>query len=226
MSEDEFGLIETLAWTKDGGFALYEEHIARLSSSAHALGFSFDDRAFAHALEEAVRNPRALRLRVRFVLHRDGRVETVAVPIEPVARDAVWRVAIARRRFASGDPLLRHKTTRRELYESELAEANARCGADEALFLNERGELCEGARTNVFLARGSVLLTPPIESGLLPGTFRASLLSSGRAKESVLRLEDFLGDAEFFMGNSVRGLVTATLIAGDVTDAEFSLDRI
>ena len=85
-----------------------------------------------------------------------------------------------------------------------------RSDADEVLFLNERDEVCEGARANVFLAREGVLLTPPLSSGLLPGTLRAHLLREGRAREAVLRLADFEG-AEFYMGNSVRGLVRGAL---------------
>ncbi len=207
----DFGLIETLLWTRADGFQLYDEHLTRLRASARALDFSFDEAAFARALEEAVSAPQAERLRVRSVLNSDGHIETSVVAIDPVADGVVWRVALAHRRFASSDPLLRHKTTRRELYEGELAEAVARCGADEVLFLNERDEVCEGARTNVFLARDGMLLTPPVESGLLPGTLRAHLLASGRARESVLRLSDFAG-AEFYMGNSVRGLVRASRV--------------
>jgi branched-subunit amino acid aminotransferase/4-amino-4-deoxychorismate lyase len=50
-----------------------------------------------------------------------------------------------------------------------------------------------------------------LSSGLLPGTLRAHFLSSGKARESVLRLSDFDDGAAFYMGNSVRGLVRARL---------------
>ncbi|MBU6527649.1 aminotransferase class IV [Methylocystis sp. MJC1] len=150
------------------------------------------------------------RLRVRLVLSRDGSIETSATPIEPVPPETVWRVALAERRFSSADPLLWHKTTRRALYEDALAEAAKRQGADEVLFLNERDELCESARCNLFVPSGDVLLTPPLSSGLLPGTLRASLIAQGRAREAVLRLDD-LG-REFYLGNSVRGLVRAARI--------------
>jgi branched-subunit amino acid aminotransferase/4-amino-4-deoxychorismate lyase len=208
-----FGLIETLLWTQDEGFSLYDEHLSRLEGSSRSLGFSFDKDAVADALARAVHSPAAPRLRVRLVLSRDGRIETSVAAIEPASPDVLWRVAAARRRFSSDDPLLRHKTTRRELYETELAEAQQRLGADEILFLNERAEVCEGARCNVFLARGGVLLTPPLECGLLPGTLRARLLASGRARECALHLSDFTGGAKFYMGNSVRGLVRSQWIA-------------
>ncbi|MBU3890232.1 aminotransferase class IV [Methylosinus sporium] len=212
---EDFGLIETLLWTQDGGFLYLSEHVARLSASARALGFLHSDEAFLAALKEEVADPLDERLRVRYALGRDGRFEASSLPIDAIAPETIWRVAVAEARFESDDPMLRHKTTRRELYERELAEAAMRCRADEVLFRNERDEVCEGARTNVFLARDGVLLTPPLSSGLLPGTLRAHLLASGKARESLLRLEDFSGDAEFYFGNSVRGLVRAALIAED-----------
>lgn len=50
-------------------------------------------------------------------------------------------------------------------------------GYDEALFLNERGEVIEGSSTNVFWVRGGVLHTPAPECGLLPGITREALIS-------------------------------------------------
>jgi 4-amino-4-deoxychorismate lyase len=212
VAADSFGLIETLLWTHEGGFHLLPEHLARLAASSKALGFACDEaRAFA-ALDAVVKGgATSAHLRVRLVLSKDGAIETGVTPIEPIAPTTVWRVALARARFSSQDPLLRHKTTRRDLYERELAEATARESVDEVLFLNERGEVCEGARCSVFLPQGATLLTPPLSSGLLPGTLRAHLLAAGRAHESVLRLADFAG-MEFAMGNSVRGLVRAKMI--------------
>jgi 4-amino-4-deoxychorismate lyase len=162
-------------------------------------------------LSAAVANDASERLRARLVLSRNGAIETSVTPIEPISPETVWRVAIAERRFSSADPLLRHKTTRRALYEDALAEAAQRCGADEILFQNERGELCEAARCNLFVPQGQILVTPPLSCGLLPGTLRAALIAQGRARESILGLED-IAQSEFFLGNSVRGLVRARLV--------------
>lgn len=209
--ENDFGLIETLLWTRGEGFHLLTEHLARLAASSAALGFAHDGARLRDALNAAVANAASARLRVRLVLSRDGALETSVTPIEPISCDTVWRAALARPRFSSADPLLRHKTTRRALYEDALAEAARRCGADEVLFLNERGELCEAARCSLFAPRGEILLTPPLSCGLLPGTLRAALIAQGRARESILRLED-IAKSEFFLGNSVRGLVRARLV--------------
>ena len=204
---EDFGLIETLLWTREEGFFFLPEHLRRMGASASALGFAFDEPRLKSALEDAVAHAGCERLRLRLVLTREGAHELSLAPIEPIARESLWRVAVAKRRFSSAEPMLRHKTTRREIYEEELA----RSGVDEVLFINERDEVCEGARTNVFLAQGDMLLTPPLASGLLPGTLRARLLAEGKAREDYLALEDF-EDREFFMGNSVRGLVRARMV--------------
>jgi para-aminobenzoate synthetase/4-amino-4-deoxychorismate lyase len=82
-------------------------------------------------------------------------------------------------------------------------------GADEVVYLNEKGELTEGSRTTIFLERDGHLLTPALASGLLPGTLRAELIAEGRADEAVLTLEDLQSADAIFLGNSVRGLVRA-----------------
>lgn len=106
------------------------------------------------------------------------------------------------------DYLLRHKTTVRNRYDKALqALANSPGGVADAIFLNSRGEVCEGARSNVFVERNGVLLTPPAGCGLLPGVLRRSLLDSGRAIEQVLALDDLLGEDQVYLGNALRGLV-------------------
>ncbi len=105
--------------------------------------------------------------------------------------------------ISSGDELLRHKTSWRELYDGEVA----RLKTDEVIFRNERGELTEGARSNIFIKRGGVLLTPPMSSGLLPGILRGELLESGAAREAALTEADLSG--EVYFGNSLRGLIRA-----------------
>ena len=204
-----FELIETLRWEPAEGFVRLERHLARLYASAAVLGFAVDPETVDAALREGADGP--VPLRVRLTLARDGTVDVTAAPFEPVPADTVWTLRIAEARLASADPLLRHKTTRRQAYEAARAEF-ARDEADEVLLLNERDEVCEGTITSVFLDIGEpALLTPPLDCGLLSGVLRAQLLDEGAAREAALTEADLHAGKAIFVGNSLRGLIPARL---------------
>jgi len=59
--------------------------------------------------------------------------------------------------------------------------------------------------------RDGILLTPPVACGLLPGVLRRTLLDSGRAVETVLRLEDLVQGPALYVGNALRGLLPVFL---------------
>ena len=82
-------------------------------------------------------------------------------------------------------------------------------GYDEVIFMNDTGEITEGSITNVFVKKGDVLLTPPVSSGLLPGTFRGALIAAGECREQVLYPSHLQSADEVCLGNSVRRLVKA-----------------
>lgn len=195
-------LIETFGW--DGArFLRLEAHLARARASAQALGFGWDRASIDAALAPITgKDP----LRVRLTVGRKGDAEVTTGPL--TANPSLWHIAISEARLCSFDPLLRHKTTERALYDQSRAALPA--GVDEVLFVNERDEVCEGTITNLFIERGGRLLTPPLSSGCLPGILRAELLASGRADETVLTLADLAG-AEIRMGNALRGLIPARL---------------
>lgn len=94
-----------------------------------------------------------------------------------------------------------------------------RAGADEALFYNTRGELCEATTSNVFLFNGEKVLTPPLSSSCLPGTMRRRVLefcrSSGIPVEEVTLTEVDLAQASHaFITSAIRGVVPVAEIDG------------
>lgn len=203
-------LIETLRWSKEEGFVRLERHLARMARSAKVLGLSFDDTRARDVLDEATY---ALALpeqdnvshRLRLTLDETGEIACTTARLGPSKEH--WRCAVSPLRLLSTDALAAHKINWRETYEGE----NARlCPPyDEVLFLNERDEVVEASRTNIFVDRDGMLLTPPLSSGCLPGILREELMAEGRCQEAVLRIEDLAGG--FFLGNSLRGLFPATL---------------
>nr|HRO15966.1 aminotransferase class IV [Paracoccus sp. (in: a-proteobacteria)] len=86
-------------------------------------------------------------------------------------------------------------------------------GLDELIFLNERGEVCDGTITTLFFDRGAGMRTPPRASGLLPGVLRAELLAQGACREEVLMAHD-LPRVRLWVGNAVRGLDAAVWQGG------------
>jgi para-aminobenzoate synthetase/4-amino-4-deoxychorismate lyase len=190
-------LIETLKF--DGGFVRLDAHLARMAASAQVFALAFDAARARAALDRAVAG-RAGAQRVRLTLDEAGRFEAGAAPLE--ANPPHWTYAVADVPILSTDLLQRHKTSWRALYERQSGMA------DETLFCNERGELAEGARSNIFVERDGGLLTPPLAAGALDGRLRAELVAGGRAREAVLRPGDLKG-AAVWLGNSLRGLIKA-----------------
>lgn len=203
-------LIETMRWEPGAGLLRRDLHFARLGGSARELGFSLAPEEVNLRVAAALEGAMAA-MRVRLALERDGKVTVEAKPFAPLAPGTVWRLRIAATRLSSSDPLLRHKTSRRDAYEAAWAEFSPH-QADEVLLLNEKGELCEGTITSLFVETGyGLLATPPLACGLLAGVLRAELIGQGKAEARTLRPED-LGDAgRIFVGNSLRGLIEARL---------------
>jgi 4-amino-4-deoxychorismate lyase len=193
-------LIETMRW--DGTrLVRADRHLARLARSASELGFRFD-RTRIDAELGRVAGSELLRVRLTLDLTGD-----VTVATAPIGREAFpWRLAVARERLRSDDPWLRHKTTSRARYDA--ARRSLPPAVDEILFQNERGEICEGTITNVFVHVRGMLATPPVTCGLLPGVLREELIASGRCTEAPLRLAH-LRNARVWVGNSLRGLIPA-----------------
>ena len=210
-----YALIETLRWSAAAGFVRLELHLARMAGSAHALGFVFDEPAAIGLLQTQAADwdASAGDRRVRMVLARSGTLSIRATRLggQPAASGHVMRVGMASDRLDPGDPFLRHKTTRRAIYDRAFAEAQA-SGLDEAIFLNRRNEVAEASRHTVFVGEGGLLLTPPLACGVLPGVLRRSLLESGAAVEAAVT-PGMLSARPLWLGNSLHGLRRAELAA-------------
>jgi 4-amino-4-deoxychorismate lyase len=204
-TDADFRLIETFLYRRDLGARNLDHHLDRMARSAEALQIPFD-RSAAQARVQQLGGEGPLRCRL--TLSARGESELSSAPL-PSAADC-WNVSLAKQRVRSDDPWLRHKTTRRALYDQARADLPA--GVDELLFLNERGEVCEGTITNIFVTlHGGERVTPPIASGLLPGVLRQRLLDRGQVREQVVTLADLKQAQSIFVGNSLRGEIMARL---------------
>ncbi len=197
-----FDLIETMAFDPVDGIARLERHLLRMKNSAAALGFAFDRHAARNELQAATFHLRAPR-KVRLLLGQGGAmaIETRPMPDPPTGDVTVELAALP---VDASDFRLRHKTTDRGFYDA------ARQGVFEVLFMHADGQLTEGSFTNIFVADGNMLLTPPLSHGLLGGVLRQELIETGKAREAELRADDLARG--FLIGNSLRGLLPAKLV--------------
>lgn len=199
-------LIETLR-RENGVYPRLAGHLARLQQSAAWFGFQCD---LASIEQKLAALPGDGTWRVRLTLSKQGEANVACFSLGdevPGPRYAILSDAAIR----AENPMRRHKTSDRALYDAALKGIAENPLLFDIVFLNERGEVAEGARSNIFVERDGMLLTPPVESGALPGVLRAELLASGRAKAAVLRPEDLANG--FWMGNALRGLIPVTLQA-------------
>lgn len=211
-TDNDFYLFETMRREPDAGIVRLGLHLRRLETAANELGFAHHQKKITEEL--ASLPPTALPQRVRLTLQRDGFCNVETFPFQPIAEGTIWTVALAETRLSSTDQLLRHKSSRRAVYDAARAEFPMHT-THEVLLLNERDELCEGSITSLFIRiDDGPLKTPPLECGLLAGVLRQSLLESGQAEEAILRPQNLVHATEIFVGNSLRGLIPAQLADG------------
>lgn len=212
-SRRPISLIETLRYVLDEGFVNGPRHLQRMASSARSFGIAFDEASAWKMLRESVRTSVTPK-RVRLELSESGAFICESSSLPPDNARQVWRYAISEYRVQSNDALLRHKTSWRKLFDSEYAALRERFGCDEVIFLNERDEITEGSRTNVFARFGDRLITPPLSCGLLDGCLRRALLEDPLAncEEGVLHGADLENADALYLGNSLRGLIPAVSI--------------
>jgi para-aminobenzoate synthetase/4-amino-4-deoxychorismate lyase len=120
--------------------------------------------------------------------------------------------------------MLFHKTTHRPVYAAAW-QAATRAGFDDVLFLNRRGEVTEGAISNLFVEKDGRLFTPPVECGLLAGVYRRHILETRTdVEERVLYAEDLRIADAVYLANAVRGL-RRVAIDWEKQDGEVSSTR-
>ncbi|KVN61544.1 aminodeoxychorismate synthase component I [Burkholderia stagnalis] len=211
-----FQLFETTCATRAEGIRHLDRHVARLQRSADAFGFRFD----ADALRGAI-DARCAALdgdgpyRMKLALAKDGALEIVAAPLKPLPDGPAGVLLAADHGFApthADDALLQHKTTRRADYDRAWQAAEA-LGCFDMLFVNERGEVTEGGRSNLFVKLDGQWVTPPLSCGVLPGVMRGVLLddASFGATERVVTRDDLARAQALLLTNALRGAVDAVL---------------
>ena len=201
---DGFELLETIRWTPGRGFFLLDRHLTRIASSARHFGYTCHEADLRAALDRAVAASAEL-LRVRLLLAHDGTARVESAPLDPVTTPA--RVVFADAPIDPGDVFLYHKTTNRRVYD-----AAKRLDADDVILWNADRQVTETTIANIVAEIGGRKLTPPVECGLLPGTFRAQLLEDRVVQEAVITIDQIREATGLWLVNSVREWRPAQLL--------------
>ena len=201
-----FHLIETMRFDPAVGVVDLERHMARLLRSAERFGFTCDRHTIRNLLQVLIGREDTPR-RVRLTVSRSGE-HALSVSDIPATPPEPLRVSVVPLPVSPDDWRLYHKVSDRGFYERARREA----GTDEVVFARTDGFLTEGSFTNLFVqAPDGPYLTPPADAGLLPGILRERMLYKREAVEAPLTASDLR--AGFCLGNALRGLMPARLVA-------------
>lgn len=231
------GLFETMR-VREGCLPWLERHLLRLRAGAEVIGLCGlpGDDVLARAIHETLEANGLAEAVVRLTVSRGVQARRGLLP-EPGTRPTLVVSAqpfagYPRSLYARGMRAITSRIPRNErsplasvkalsYLENVLArrEAEAR-GADEALLLNTAGRLAGASAANLFLALGGALLTPELESGILPGTGRELVLAELAPRmgltvaERAIRPEELAAAEEAFLTSALLGIMPLTEVDG------------
>ena len=190
---DNFQIAETIK-VENGKLLFEKEHFERMEKTAEYFNFKFSKPEIIPEQDGIL----------RILLHKDGKITK---EYKPLLSHTTNKITISPIKVNSSNEFLYHKTTYRPwFYESYQKIANNEI-YDE-IFFNEKGELTEGARSNIILQINEKLYTPPVKCGLLNGIYKQSMKN---ITEKILYKSDLLEAEKIFCVNSVRGIVEVKL---------------
>jgi len=219
------GLFETMRAYNGRVFRL-DRHLERLRNSARALGWTAVPEA-ADLRENVGRVVGATELadaRVRLTVTTGSLRADAGEPQLTIVATAAPNVKYPPEYYQKGatvlvsdyrqnpdDPTTGHKTTSYFARLTALRLAHAR-GAAEAMHFTHDGRLAEGAISNVFLVRQRELLTPPLDTPVLPGITRACVTELAAelriaVHERPLTIHELLAADEVFLTNAMMELL-------------------
>lgn len=198
------GVFETIAIEKNRPLFL-DWHLERMSHSLRELGIS--QTVTERQVTEYLVSHRTDRAALKIMVSEKNILFTMRSNPYTVQRaEKGFRLLYSGVYRNETSPLVCHKTLN---YGDCLLEKRraALMDADELIFQNSRGEICEGTASNIFFVSGGRLFTPPVSCGLLPGIVRRFVLESFSVNEQVLRRKDVMKMEECFVSNSLMGIM-------------------
>ena len=234
------GVYETLR-TYGGRPFHRDRHLERLRRSARRLRIALPDAdAITGDLDRVLQRSANPESYIRIIVTRGvgdisyhfERIEgpTVVILVKPLAplpaayhRDGVPVIlsAVRRNHPRALDPGIKACNLLNNIMAAQEAQER---GAFEPVLLNETGEVAEAASANVFLVKDGVVITPPLEAGILPGVTRQLVIDQARAASVTVREEpvavtDLLAADEVFLTSTLKEVLPVATIDGRAVGA-------
>ncbi|MDF3311145.1 aminodeoxychorismate synthase component I [Rhodococcus sp. T2V] len=208
---EDFHLIETMRHEGHGVVKSLDAHLRRAEDSAHYFGFAYDSGLIRRSLEAHLTHLESAS-RVRIMLFRNGHVEIdeTALP-RPDSRPL--KLALHPDPIDTATCWSRHKTSLRTPYTRRLESMPQ---FDDVVLTNEAGEVMETCTGNLAVLVDGRWVTPPLESGCLPGVERQRLLDEGTLSELAMTVEQLNNAASVAVINSLQGWCTAQFVDAQV----------
>ncbi|RCW67004.1 aminodeoxychorismate synthase component I [Saliterribacillus persicus] len=207
VKPSSFELLESIL-LENGTYPLLNFHLNRLEKSASYFQFKFNKEAVKSALNEQATNFKDGNFKIRLTLNKNGDIKLDRNQITPT--DSGINAAFSSNAVHSDDIFLYHKTTQRDVYLE--ADENLPASVQTALLWNENEEVTEFTIGNVVVEKDNKFYTPPVNCGLLAGTFREKLLLENKITEQIITKEDVKNADTIWFINSVRGWVKVNLL--------------
>ncbi|HEY0428975.1 MAG TPA: aminotransferase class IV [Pyrinomonadaceae bacterium] len=215
------GVFTTLAIYRRKPF-LWEKHWRRLIENASRIRLDlseFSEEKIKAALADVINRNNAENARARITFFDEStsgiwsfetnRRTSVLITTADLRETKDLRLTVSPYRINSKSPLANIKSCNYLENVLALEEAKAR-DFDEAVRLNERGEVASACMANLFWIKSGKIFTAALETGCLAGTTREFLLENSRIEEKITTLDELIEADEIFLTSSGIGIGKAT----------------
>lgn len=194
----DFQLLETIL-IDEGKCFLLTEHLQRLEKSANYFKFPLDIEKIKKELIDTASLFPQEKQKLRLIVFNTGEFQMETSPLLNTEKPKFVRFSDVP--IQKENIFVYHKTTNRDVLKS-IQEKNK--DVYDIILWNEKGEITEFTNGNIILELKGKLLTPPVSSGLLPGTFRQLLINQNKISEAILTKDDVIQASRIWFINSVR----------------------
>jgi len=204
----EFELFETMRVDDDQEIFLLDYHLKRLQNSAFYFDYLFDHNAIQARLDHFLKKMDDSKRILRLLLNEKGKIKIESQSLPKITENSIVNIRLAKFPVDKEDIFLYHKTTSRDVYEQAKRDFPE---CDDVVLWNDDNDITESTIANIVIKENDFYYTPPVNCGLLNGTYRQWLIDNGKLNEKVITVEHLRNCSEIYLINSVREWQRAVL---------------